>query len=424
VLHRPPQPRRQAPKLSTWHVMLVALLAPGLYGCEQTVVTPADPAALELRPDQAQVTVGGNVQFTAELKDDNGRAITGYPVIWASDDDRIATVTGDGLVTGAASGSTVIRGQAGTVTGTATIRVLIPPSIVLSRSSVEFVVGDGPLPGPVAVAITNGGEADLTGLSASISYLSGDSGWLSATLSRTAAPATLTLAVNPGNWTVGQHRATIHVTASSVPGSPVAVEVRMEVTAPEPPRRRPGPPQSLAVELTQPDRILLSWARPGDEVREVGIERRTGTSAFTSLATVSAETRSFEDRGLAGGTRYTYRLRACNDVGCSDPSAEVAITTPSPSTLPPVPTNFRAEMVQKQRVRLAWSFQGDTPVVFRVERAQGSSAFSVLDTTREDVSFYDDRDVEGGRTYRYRIAACNSTGCSATTAAIEVRTPD
>jgi len=35
------------------------------------------------------------------------------------------------------------------------------------------------------------------------------------------------------------------------------------------------------------------------------------------------------DTQLKAGTTYTYRVRACNDLGCSPPSNQASATTPS-----------------------------------------------------------------------------------------------
>lgn len=54
-------------------------------------------------------------------------------------------------------------------------------------------------PASVDVAVGNGGEGTLDGLSVSVSYPAGEPvGWLDATLDRTSAPATVRLEARPG----------------------------------------------------------------------------------------------------------------------------------------------------------------------------------------------------------------------------------
>jgi hypothetical protein len=44
---------------------------------------------------------------------------------------------------------------------------------------------------------------------------------------------------------------------------------------------------------------------------------------------VPADTTSAEDSPVLGHTTYVYCVMACNSAGCSDPSAEVSVTTPA-----------------------------------------------------------------------------------------------
>src|SRR5205814_6502797 len=68
------------------------------------------------------------------------------------------------------------------------------PVIMLSPASVTFTDTTGTsAPAPVTVAVTNSGGASLTGLAVdSITYGTGATGWLTATLDSASAPATPT----------------------------------------------------------------------------------------------------------------------------------------------------------------------------------------------------------------------------------------
>jgi hypothetical protein len=95
-----------------------------------------------------------------------------------------------------------------------------------------------------------------------------------------------------------------------------------------------------------------------------------------------------------------------------------------PPPPPAAPSNLRAEIVQRSRVRLAWNNNSATEPVFHIERALGSGTFTLLDVTREGALFYDDRSVTPSTTYRYRVMACNEGGCSDWSNTISVTTPD
>jgi hypothetical protein len=600
-------------------LVAVSLLVVG--ACEDVVVRPVEVETIQIVPGEAQVSVGGTVQMSALLRDEQGRTVTGHPILWTSEDPAIATVSSTGSVEGVGSGSTTIRGQAGAAEGTAMVRVLTAPAIVLSSSSVEFAVGArSPPPAPVDIAITNTGEMELTGLEVAVSYSPGASGWLAATLSGTTAPATLTVGVagssglapgvyeatvlvsatsapggavplavsleveeegdpplapsdlsaqliGPGqialSWTAqdeaasefrierrlggstfqtlatvdadsttfvdgdvasageytyrvracndagcseysdeativiaaativlslesveftmasggepppamdiaitnggdaeltgldvaisysagasgwlvanlsgttapatltvgvagssglaaGVYEATILVSATSVPGGAVPLAVSLEVQAEGDP---PLAPSNLSAQLVAADQVALSWTAQDEAASEFRIERRLDGSTFQPLATVDADSTTFVDTGLAPHVRYTYRVRACNDAGCSEYSNEATAITP-----PAAPSGLTTENVQKKRVRLAWTDNSTTGAVFQIERAVGSAGgFTVLATTREGATSYDDRDVDEGNTYSYRVRACNGNGCSLPSNTITVTTPN
>jgi predicted phage tail protein len=388
--------------------------------CSEVVVTPVDVASIDVLPAMAEVGVGENVQLSVELHDAQGRKVTGHPITWSSDDDTVATVNSSGQVSGATAGTTTIRARSGRAEGVATVQVLAPPSIVVSQNTVSFVANSGGPPPPgTAIAITNGGQGELTGLAVATDYGSGPGGWVSTSLSRTTAPATLTVGVQPGTLPAGTYQATVNVSATSAPGPAVPITVSMEVEEVVIVADVPDPPENLTAELTEPDAARLSWSPRGPDATEFRIERRVGNGGFQARGTVDGSSTTFVDSGLQPDTRYTYRVRACNASGCSNFSNEATA-----ETAPAAPVDLRVAMLLFNRVRIAWTYEGTTAITFRIERATGSGSFSELATVGADASFYDDRDVQRGVIYRYRVSACNSSGCSATSNTITVTVPN
>jgi hypothetical protein len=214
-----------------WRILLAASLLPLAGSCSDTIVTPTDVATVHVVPEQVDVTEGGTVQLSAELRDEQGRTVTGHPIAWSSTDEGIASVDAAGRVSAKVRGTTSIRAQVGAAQGTAAIRVLLPPSIGLSQHSVSLVTGsDGTAPSPIQVAITNEGEAELTGLAVASDYGGGPTGWLATSLSQATAPAVLTVAATDiSGLGPGRYEATVHISASSAAGGPIPLLVSMEV---------------------------------------------------------------------------------------------------------------------------------------------------------------------------------------------------
>jgi hypothetical protein len=214
-----------------WRMLLAAVLLPLAGSCSDTIVTPTDVATVHVVPEQVDVTEGGTVQLSAELRDEQGRTVTGHPIAWSSTDEGIASVDAAGRVSAKVRGTTSIRAQVGAAQGTAAVRVLFPPSIALSQGAVNLVTGsDGTAPSPIQVAITNEGEAELTGLAVASDYGGGPTDWLSTSLSQATAPAILTVgATNISGLGPGRYEATVNISASSAAGGPIPLLVSMEV---------------------------------------------------------------------------------------------------------------------------------------------------------------------------------------------------
>lgn len=173
---------------------------------------PAGTAALVVNPKTAHINVGSTLQLIAR------GASSG--VVWSSSDESVATVS-LGKVTGVGSGSATIRAVSGTNQGSARITVTRAAAIALSTSSISFsgVPGASP-PDSQTVNVTDAGEDSLTGLTvADVSYGSGATGWLSARLTQTDAPATLVLRPNTTALAPGSYTATVTIAGSVTTGT-------------------------------------------------------------------------------------------------------------------------------------------------------------------------------------------------------------
>ena len=95
-------------------------------------------------PATAELTaLGESVQLRAEVRDQNGQAMAGASVTWASGSAAVARVTNSGLVTAAANGTATITATAGSVSGTATVTVAQEVStIALTPAADTLVAGD------------------------------------------------------------------------------------------------------------------------------------------------------------------------------------------------------------------------------------------------------------------------------------------
>jgi hypothetical protein len=190
-------------------------------------------AALRVSPPSGSVEVGRTLQLVTVLLDARGSLIQGRAVSsWVSANPAVATVSSTGLVTGVTPGPVTITASHEGHSGASSLMVVARPRIALSPATLYFDATQGTDPAPQTVSVTNGGSGTLSGLSvAGIQYDAGASGWLSASLSTTGAPATLTLQASVGTLQPNTYGATVLVGSSVAENSPQQVRVSFRVGA-------------------------------------------------------------------------------------------------------------------------------------------------------------------------------------------------
>ena len=104
---------------------------------------PIPVASVTVSPGSATVLVGQTVQLTATPKDAGGNALAGRGVTWSSGNTTVATVSGSGLVSARAAGSTTITATSEGQNGTASLTVSVVPvaSVTVSPALGSVAVG-------------------------------------------------------------------------------------------------------------------------------------------------------------------------------------------------------------------------------------------------------------------------------------------
>jgi uncharacterized protein YjdB len=98
---------------------------------------PVPVASVSVSPATATLQVGDTLQLSAVTRDANNNVLTGRVVSWNSGDIAVATVSGSGLVTSRAAGSTQITASSESKTGNASITVNAAPPPPPPNGSVE-----------------------------------------------------------------------------------------------------------------------------------------------------------------------------------------------------------------------------------------------------------------------------------------------
>jgi hypothetical protein len=118
------------------------------------------------------------------------------------------------MVTAMGSGTAIITVSAEGRNAPVTITVIAAPAIQLSPTTVSLNALQGQTAAET-VNVTNAGGGTLSGLSGIVTYASGEpTGWLTASLNSTMAPATLALQASAANLQPGTYSATVTIRSS------------------------------------------------------------------------------------------------------------------------------------------------------------------------------------------------------------------
>ncbi len=225
-------------------------------GVAEIRILPAP--AIAASPDTARMTLAGHASAPAVVD-----VVLSNPGIAAVTGLRATTIDGQGQPVGwlqatllSASLPAVLRlaGSAGSLnSGTYQARVMVEasagaspasipveltvspagPAIALSDSVIAMTALEGGAdPQGVSITVTNGGGGTLSGLGASVTYTSGQgTGWLTASLSPSTPPSSLTLTAQTGSLQPGTHVASVLISSATSGVSPRMIAVSFVISA-------------------------------------------------------------------------------------------------------------------------------------------------------------------------------------------------
>jgi hypothetical protein len=181
-----------------------------------------------------------------------------------------------------------------------------------------------------------------------------------------------------------------------------------------------GAPSTVAAIPTSSTVIRLVWTGVS-RANGYEIQRSNDAATWVSIASTDPDTTAYRDAGLASGTTYFYRVLAVTNGGAAMASDAVSATTAAEPLSAPTLTTAPASSTE---IDLVWKDVSDE-TGYRIERsADGTSGWTPIATTGQDVTTYVDAGLSPSTTYYYRVVAVNvgdesppSNVSSATTAA-------
>jgi hypothetical protein len=169
--------------------------------------------------------------------------------------------------------------------------------------------------------------------------------------------------------------------------------------------------------------VRVSWRDINSNELRTEVDRSVADdggnpTTWSRAGVLDANQTGFTDNLATPGGIYVYRIRVCNNAGCSDWAQSNA--TRNPSASPPPPSNVTASGYVcgfESCGRVSWSQDITYVDSFTVQRRDGNGStygeWATVARVGRDATQYGSYAIRPGTTYQYRVAACNVRACSA-----------
>ena len=209
-----------------------------------------------------------------------------------------------------------------------------------------------------------------------------------------------------------------------------------QIRVPLAPVTPPAAPTGLSAPAVGHDTVTLVWDDPEDDsitgyrVLRRDVARQPGGTFTTIVENTGIATTMYADTSVGPERRYNYRIQAINELGESEETRSVRVTTKAaPSLVPAAPTGLSAPSLSHDSVTLVWDVPADSSITgYRVLRRDKAAQPAGVFTTVEDdtgvvMGTYRDISVRPQRRYVYRVRAINEWGVSEQSESVSIETP-
>jgi hypothetical protein len=256
---------------------------------------------------------------------------------------------------------------------------------------------------------SNGSNVTTTPNTSELQYRIGTSTtWLSAVTQPVGNNSYQHVGLTPLTTYTYRVRECITATLCSAYSAEVAATTRSAATP-------PTAPSGLTAMAVSTSEIDLAWQDNSTTETTFEIQTIVGLSGQTwaLLATVPANTTTWQHTGLQPQSGHYYRVRACLDTACSayTPMASANV----PPLTPSAPTGLSVAVASPTQINLTWQDNSGTENNSKLEyRVGASTTWNVIVLPRDSHS-YQHTGLTPSTTYTYRLRACVDTTCSAYT---------
>lgn len=200
-------------------------------------------------------------------------------------------------------------------------------------------------------------------------------------------------------------------------GAPCSVfAISGAVVAPTPPAAPTNPNGTIL----SPTSVKVTWVDASTNEATFQVYHREKDDAgvfgaYELVATLGPGSNQFIHSGLTSNRVHQWRVRSCNPAACS-----AFVLTPAISlvTLPAAPASITATPTSSSTTDVNWTDSSDNETRFELSRRDKVSggvysAYTTISVTAANATSFGDSGLTSGKTYQYRLRACNTGGCSA-----------
>ena len=195
----------------------------------------------------------------------------------------------------------------------------------------------------------------------------------------------------------------------------------------------PAAPSDAGVAVVDAGTLEITWSDNSSNETRFQVRRRLrgldGTwGSWQVVGQVGVNATSWLETGHLPERSYRYGVRACDGPNCSAWVLTSVITTPAAAQPPVAPEGLVVTAASATSLNVEWIDASGNETYFEVRRRLYSlenvgGSFELIASPVAGTSAYLDTGLLNGRTYQYRIRACNAAGCSAFVTSGRVDTP-
>jgi fibronectin type 3 domain-containing protein len=170
----------------------------------------------------------------------------------------------------------------------------------------------------------------------------------------------------------------------------------------------PNKPVGLKTELIETGRaVKLSWKANTDEDLEGYRVYRSETNKYSLIMAVGQDTTTVIDTGLENKKTYRYYITAIDEVPNESERSTIKNAIPEDNVAPSTPKGLSTSVPDtKDRIILTWNPSNDSDVnSYHIFRSTDNNDYKEIAEVSFTENTYNDFDVDGGKTYYYRISA-------------------